>query len=89
MPLSRHSVGIYQETRSHASRQGTPGYSRLRSLSHCGLIPAERIERISVRELISTLKKKKKKRKRGMNGRTFSPNPRGGRVVKIQEPFNY
>ena len=31
---------------------------------------------ISVRELISTLKKKKKKRRRGMNGQTFSPNPR-------------
>ena len=38
MPLSRQSVGIYQETSSHATRQGTLGYSRLSSLSHCGLI---------------------------------------------------
>ena len=40
MPLSRQSVGIYQETSSHATCQGTLGYSRLRSLSHCGLILA-------------------------------------------------
>ena len=31
---------------------------------------------ISVRELISTLKKKEKKRRRGMNCRTCSQNPR-------------
>ena len=40
MPLSRHSVGTYQETSSHATRQGTFGHSRLSSLSHCGLIKA-------------------------------------------------
>ena len=40
MPLSRHSVGTYQETSSHATRQGTLGHSRLSSLSHCGLILA-------------------------------------------------
>ena len=39
MPLSTHNVGIYQETSSHANRQGTLGHSRLSSLSHCGLIP--------------------------------------------------
>ena len=38
MSLSRHSVGTYKETGSHATRQGTFGYSRLRSMSHCGLI---------------------------------------------------
>ena len=38
MPLSRHSVGTYQETSSHASRQETLGHSRLSSLSHYGLI---------------------------------------------------
>ena len=38
MPLSRHSVGTYQETISPASHRGTPGHSRLSSLSHCGLI---------------------------------------------------
>ena len=44
MPLSRHSVGTYQEMSSHATRQGTLGHSRLSSLSHCGLILAERVE---------------------------------------------
>ena len=29
MPLPRHSVGIYQETSSHATRQGTLAYSHL------------------------------------------------------------
>ena len=38
MPLSKHSVETYQETNSHATRQGTLGHSRLSSLSHCGLI---------------------------------------------------
>ena len=40
MPLSWQSVGIYQETSSQATRQGTFGDSRLSSLSHCGLILA-------------------------------------------------
>ena len=40
MPLSRQSVGIYQETSSHATRQERFGHSRLSSLSHCGLILA-------------------------------------------------
>ena len=44
MPLCRHIVGTIQETSSHASRQGTLGHSRLSSLSHCGLILAERVE---------------------------------------------
>ena len=52
MPLSRHSVGTYPETSSHATCQGTLSHSRLSSLSRCGLI------RISVRELISTSKNK-------------------------------
>ena len=33
MPLSSHCVGIYQETSSHATRQGTLSHSRLSSLS--------------------------------------------------------
>ena len=49
MPLSKHCLGIYQETRSHATRQGTFGYSRLSSLSHCGLILAERVELVRAR----------------------------------------
>ena len=40
MLLSRHSVGTYQETSSHETRQGTLGHSHLSSLSHCGLILA-------------------------------------------------
>ena len=58
MPLSRQSVGTYQETSLHATRQGTLGHSRLSSLSHCGLILAPGPKSgISVRELLSTLKK--------------------------------
>ena len=37
MPLSRHSVGTYPETSSHATCHGTFGYSRLSLLSHRGL----------------------------------------------------
>ena len=44
MPLSRQSVGIYQETTSHATRQETLGHGRLSSLSHCGLLLALRVE---------------------------------------------
>ena len=40
MPLSRHSVGTYPETSSHATCQGTLGRSHLSSLSHCGLFLA-------------------------------------------------
>ena len=51
MPLSRFSVGTYQETSSHATSQGTISLSRLSSLSHCD--PGIK-SGISVRELIST-----------------------------------
>ena len=44
MPLPSHSVGTYQETGSHAARQGTLVHSRLSSLNHCGLILAQRVE---------------------------------------------
>ena len=44
MPLSMLSVGTYQETSSHATRQGTLGHSRLSSLSHRGLILPKRVE---------------------------------------------
>ena len=76
MPLSRQSVKTYQETSSHATRQGILGHSRLSSLSRCGLILAQK-SGISVRELISTYTKKNKKQcSRGMICRTFSQNPR-------------
>ena len=72
MPLSRQSVGIYQETSSHATRLGTLGHSRLSSLSHHGLILAQRVELVcaSYSPLL------KKCRWRGMNSRTSSQNPR-------------
>ena len=41
MPLSRHSVGTYQETSSRTTCQGTLSHSHLSSLSHCGLILAK------------------------------------------------
>ena len=56
MPLCRHSVGTFLETNSHAACPETFGHSRLSSLSLCGLILAQK-SGISVRELISTLKK--------------------------------
>ena len=75
IPLSRHSVGTYQKMSSHASHQGTLSHSHLSSLSHCGLILTKK-SWISVRELISSLKKEKKKRHSwGMNCQTFSQNP--------------
>ena len=37
MPLSRQSLGTYQETSSHETRQETLDHSRLSSMSHCGL----------------------------------------------------
>ena len=57
MPLSRHSVRIYRETSSRTTRQGTLGHSRLSSLSHWTNTGVQ--SEISVRKLISTLKKKK------------------------------
>ena len=40
MPLSRHSLGTYQEMRSHVTCQGTFSRSPLSSPSPCGLILA-------------------------------------------------
>ena len=58
MPMARLSVETYEETSSHTTRQETLGHSRLSSLSHCGLILAPGPKSgISVRELLSTLKK--------------------------------
>ena len=57
VPLSRHTVGAYQETRSRATRQGTLGHSRLSSLRLKTKDPGLK-RGLSVRELISTLKKK-------------------------------
>ena len=58
MSLFENSVETYQETSSRTTRQGTLGHSRLSSLSHW-TNPGVQSE-ISVRKLISTLKKKKK-----------------------------
>ena len=64
MPLSRFSVGTYQEMSSHATRQGTLSHSRLSSLGHCMWTDPGLKSGISVRELIFTyiLKIKKKKK---------------------------
>ena len=51
LPLTRQSVGIYQETSTHAARQESLGYNRLRPLSHCGLILAERVELVCAADL--------------------------------------
>ena len=56
--LSRHSVGTYQEMSSHATHQGTLG--QLSELAEPLWTDPGLKGGISVRELISTLKKKKK-----------------------------
>ena len=38
IPLSRHSMGTYQETSLHTTHEGALGHSPLSLLSHCGLI---------------------------------------------------
>ena len=66
MPLSRQSEGTYQETSSHATRQGTLSHSRLSSLSYCGTI---------LRESICTpppSQQKKKEKKAGTTTTTSS-----------------
>ena len=55
MPLSSHSVGTYQETSSHATRQGTLCQS---SQVAEPLWTDPRLKSASARDLISTLKKK-------------------------------
>ena len=62
MPLSRHSVGTYPETSSHATCQGTLGPSRSSLLSHCELILAYRVELVRPSP---SLKKKKKRAQAG------------------------
>ena len=44
VPLSRHSVGTYRETSSHATSQETFSHGHLSPLSYCGLILAYRVE---------------------------------------------
>ena len=74
MLLSRHSVGTYHETSSHATRQGTLGHSRLSLLNHCGLILASRVELVCVSQ--APLEKKKFQMHRWRkNSQTFSQNP--------------
>ena len=58
MPLSSHSVGSYQVSSSHATRQGALGHSRLRLQSHCGLILAYRVKLVCASY---SLPKKKKR----------------------------
>ena len=57
MQLSRHSVGIYQETSSHATRQGNTRPQSSQLAEPLWTDPCLN-SGISVRELISTQKKK-------------------------------
>ena len=71
MPLSRQSVGIYQETSSHATHQGPLSHPKKLSQLAKPLWTDPGLEgATSVHELISTLKKKKCRQ--GMNCQTFS-----------------
>ena len=53
-PLSRHSVGIYQETSSHTTRQGTNTRSQSSQLAEPLWTDPGLKSGISMRELIST-----------------------------------
>ena len=63
MPLSRHSVGTYPETSSHATCQGTIGQSS--QLAEPLWTDPVLKSGISVRELISTSENEKKKKSAG------------------------
>ena len=83
MPLSTHSVGTYQETSSHGTRQGTLFHSRLSSL-------AKRLELVCASWFPLEEKRKKDRKKErkekwgkkahtgndGMIGRISSQKPR-------------
>ena len=58
MPLSGHSVGTCQETNSHAARQGNTRSHSSQLAEPLWTDPGLK-SGISVRQLISTLKKKK------------------------------
>ena len=77
MPLCRHIVGTYPETSLHATRQGKFTQPQSSQLADPLWTDPGLRSGISMRDLISTLKKERKKnRRRGMNCRAFSPNPR-------------
>ena len=59
MSLSRHSVGTYQETSSHATRRGNTQPQSSQLAEPLWTDPGLK-NGISIRELISTKKKKKK-----------------------------
>ena len=60
MPLFRHSEGTYQETSSQRNSSGNTRPQSSQPAEPLWIDPRLKIE-ISVRELISTFKKKKKK----------------------------
>ena len=74
MSSCRRSVGIYQETSLHSTRHGNTQPQSSQLVEPLWTDPGLK-SGISVRELISTLKKKKeekRKGRRGLIGRTFS-----------------
>ena len=73
MPLSRHSVGSYPQNELTRNLSGNIRLQSSQLADPLWTDPGIKSE-ISVRELISA--SKKKRRRRAMNGRTFSKNPR-------------
>ena len=69
IPLSKHSVGTYQETSSHTTRQETLGHSRLSSLRLkltvcCNMIPVSGSRLVFVVYLCKHQSLKKRRRKK-------------------------
>ena len=73
MPPSRHSVGTLSENEIARNLSGNTGPQSSQLAEPMWTDPGLK-SGIHVRELIFT--KEKKKRSRGMNGRTFSQEPR-------------
>ena len=86
MLLFRQIAGIYQETSSHTTRQGTLGCSRLSSLSHFGIHPGLK-SGICVRELIYT--KRGKKAQAGNELSNILPKSRRTRKNPLLLYLNY
>ena len=76
------------ETSSHATRQWTLLHSRLGSLSHCGLILAQRVKlvRASRAPLKTNRQQQQQKRRLGMIRRTFPPKKFSHAREKLSPP---
>ena len=84
MLLSRHSLGTYSETSSHATCQGTFGQSS--QLAEPLWTDPDLKSGISVHELISISNKiTTKKCMQGINGQTFSKNPHTEKAINTHQ----